>query len=400
MRAGSGIAGIVAGVTAGLGAAVILLLPASQWTALTVLLVACAVPPIVARFDRARTAEAAADTPHQADHALPPVIHAGVGQFSAQCRSAGSELERTQGIIAEAGTALMESFNTINAQAQEQQRLAKALVVGAGSGEDGDGETGVKTTSGFENFVTETSRTMQLFVDATIQNSKLAIGLVDRMEQISGHVDEVHAVLSEIEGISRQTNLVALNAAIEAARAGEVGRGFAVVADEIRKLSGRTTQFSQQIRDNINKVRASTDSAEAAINELASQDMNLALQSKRRVEGMIAEVHTVNDQLIRGAGDLSKMTTALEASVNAAVTNLQFQDMATQLIGHVRKRVDGLDASVAVFGDLSGNLARGDVLAASALGAVFQDRMQELDQATARGPVQQQSMQSGAVDLF
>ncbi len=324
-----------------------------------------------------------------------------IRQCSAQFTDIRGDVDRTQALLADAIGQLTSSFAGMNELLREQHEVALGVTGAAGGQSDADGGQ-------FDEFVASTSQVMAQVVDSVIGNSKLGIELVEMTDGIAKHAQKVRSILSEIGAIAKQTNLLALNAAIEAARAGEQGRGFAVVADEVRDLSGRTTQFSQQISTLMESMQTSVHQTEQAIQRMAGQDMTFALNSKTRVEQIVL---TMEEQTRVRNVAIDRLTSGSDRvgeRINQAVTALQFQDMVSQLMDHVGRRIQALDNVLVELGGLGRALradaAHGDVGAAIAnlhgeTGKIAAS-LADLSNLGGRNPVGQQALSRGDIELF
>ena len=165
--------------------------------------------------------------------------------------------------------------------------------------------------------------------------SQLSTELENVLENFRQEFEMVKQETGTIEKITNQTNLLALNASIEAARAGEAGKGFAVVADQIRTLSTETHASSEQIRDALSRLDATsakmTSSIEETlkliqitlekvtqtgdnVNQIASDSVQLG-NHIQVVDNAIKEVESSNTQLVSNMVQVSNIVDTITTCI-------------------------------------------------------------------------------------
>ena len=225
-----------------------------------------------------------------------------------------------------------------NNLAQAAQEMAEGAMDQSASIEElqatfADITEGVEKTSEKLN---ETYKIAQQYAKEADNSHAEMQGMVDVIARINETSKQIENIISEIEDIASQTNLLSLNAAIEAARAGEAGKGFAVVADQIRSLSEQSAKAAVDTRELIEgAIEVTNEGNEAA--ERVSVSIEKVISGMKSVAASSQELSEIADeqakameQAEQGINQISEVVQS--NSANAEETSATSEELSAQAV--------------------------------------------------------------------
>lgn len=164
--------------------------------------------------------------------------------------------------------------------------------------------------------------------------------VVSNMTQLHDKASEMREIISIIEKIATQTNMLALNASIEAARAGEAGKGFAVVAQQITQLANQTRTAAGNISSLIGELQEDTNCTAdqvrsmTSINEEQNQAIHNTVEKFNFISSSMEQINTMMDNQLLQINEIKNSNTAIVESADSIASYNQEVNAQIELVSN------------------------------------------------------------------
>lgn len=235
--------------------------------------------------------------------------------------------KRVEGVIQQteqATDSIASSFQAVINKATLQAKQAMELLEGT-QGANADG-----TPVSLKDFIRVSDVRLNKMADEVVRVADLSMSMVRELDGVQKRTQAIDGFLADVEKLADQTSLLALNADIEAARVGEHGRGFAVVASEIRRLSQRSHEFSERIRQHLQEVRAGLSRTYGDMRTLSTADMAHARQIRDDIIQLTRSLEGKNRAVADTVSQINTLSKEITLDVQNVVVSLQFHDITSQ----------------------------------------------------------------------
>lgn len=240
----------------------------------------------------------------------------------------------------QATSTVASSFQAIINKATVQARQAMELLEGT----QGANDEGVPQS--LQDFIRVSDERLNKMADEVIRVADLSVQMVQDLDGVQGRAQAIDGFLLDVEKLADQTSLLALNAEIEAARVGKHGRGFSIVAQAVRKLSLRSHEFSDRIRQHLKEVKVGLNKTYSDMSRLSAADMQHALKIKDDVIKLTQSLEDKNREVAETVGRINTISKEIAQDVQNVVISLQFQDITSQRLNGMLDPIDKLRDSL------------------------------------------------------
>lgn len=170
--------------------------------------------------------------------------------------------------------------------------------------------------------------------------------LLQAVSTLAGYTKELLDMADIVTRISKETGMVAVNAAIEAARVGERGRGFAVVADAVRRLSSDAGKTGSHISETVNRVSEAIKNVSQVSKEFEVKDAKTLVEAENIVNTVVDKFgHTANS-VVQASQEMLNESRHVAEEIDQVLYSLQFQDRVSQMLSHVQQDIHKLNTNV------------------------------------------------------